>query len=482
MATAAAHHDSDSDDKHGAEHVEKGAASVGKEAEFVDPAFDRKVVRKVDVRLLIILGAMYSIALIDRTNLSIVRLTGAAVDLQLTVGERYSIISCLFFVPYIIFELPSNIVLRRVGARNILSSICILWGGVMIGMGFVKTWTQLAGLRVILGFLESGFFPGCVFLIQCWYTRFQTQKRLALFYLFSMVTSAFGNVLGYAFSLLNGTHGIAGWRWIFIIEGAFTVALGIIAAFLIVDFPDKNTFLTQRETQSVITRVNADRGDAVADTLTWAKAARHVVDWKVWSYGLLFMGSTMPSYAFAYFLPVILAGAGYSTVLSLCMSAPPYAVAAIYTFVVAYYSDKTHHRGGFICLNSLVCIIGLMIVGYANNRGARYFGSFFAIMGAQCNVPSVLAYAANNVTSHSKRSVSSAVVIGMGGVGGIFASTVYREMDYPGYRPGLWATFGCQVLIITLVGILTMAFKSQNKAADEGKAEIENTPGFRYTI
>lgn len=110
-------------------------------------------------------------------------------DLQLTVGERYSIISAIFFAPYIVFELPSNIVLRKVGCRIWLSTIVILWGGVMLGMGFLTDWTQLAACRVLLGLLEAGFFPGCVYLIQCWYTRFETQKRLALFYLTAMVIS-----------------------------------------------------------------------------------------------------------------------------------------------------------------------------------------------------------------------------------------------------------------------------------------------------
>lgn len=121
---------------------------------------------------------------------------------------------------------------------------------------------------------------------------------------------------------------------------------------------------------------------------------------------------------------------------------------------------------------------------------------------AAANVPAVLAYSANNTVSHSKRGISSAVVIGMGGVGGILAATIYRQVDFPGYlcvpfslpfcartgltapwcRPGLWATFGCQLLIIALVGTLTLHFRKQNRLADEGKrGPIEGVEGFRYT-
>lgn len=159
-----------------------------------DAAYEKRLIRRIDLRLLIILGAIYSISLIDRTNLSTVRVAGAAKDLKLTIGERYSIISLVFFVPYIvsrpgnllgasvvsdlfpaaspsfkqIFELPSNILLRKIGARNLISMVTVLWGIVMIGMSFVTSWTQLLALRVLLGFFESAYFPASVYLISCW--------------------------------------------------------------------------------------------------------------------------------------------------------------------------------------------------------------------------------------------------------------------------------------------------------------------------
>ncbi len=209
------------------------------------------------------------------------------------------------------------------------------------------------------------------------------------------------------------------------------MALGALAWFYIVDFPDKNKFLSPEDTKIIIDRVNRDRGDGMPDELTGKKALQHLADWHTWAFGLCFMCSTLPSYAFSYFLPVILAGAGYSTVLSLMLSAPPYIVAAIFTFIMAYFSDRTRQRGLFVSLNALVCIVGCLIIGYTANRNVRYFGSFLAIMGAQSNVPAVIAFGSNNTVSHSKKAVSAAIIIGMGGVGGIFASLVYRQADYP---------------------------------------------------
>lgn len=178
----------------------------------------------------------------------------------------------------------------------------------------------------------------------------------------------------------------------------------------------------------------------------------------------------------------ILQGGGYSTLLSLALPAPVYVFGGLTTFLAAWASDRFRLRAPFIAGSALICLAGLLIVGYADTIAVRFFGSFLVVGGSQANVPAVLAYAANNVLGHSKRAIMSAVVIGMGGVGGILASTVYRQVDYPRYLNGLWTTVGCQLLILVLVGALTVHARKKNRAADEGRAVIEGVERFRYTI
>ncbi|GAA6053960.1 hypothetical protein JCM3770_004642 [Rhodotorula araucariae] len=471
-------------EKHRIEHKELASRTVTQDAEgqTVDPAFAKQTLRRIDWRLIPILSAVYAISLIDRTNISIARTVGMGKDLKLTVGERYSIISCIFFVPYVMFELPSNLLIRKIGPRNQLATITMAWGATMIGMAFVNNWGQLAVCRTILGIAEAGFFPGCTFLISTWYTRFETAKRMAFFYLSSMVISGFSNIIGYGMSLLGGRAGLEGWRWIFLLFGIITVALGVLSWFCVVDFPDRAKFLTEEQRLYAIERIQKDRGDAVPDQVTGKKILKHALDFKVWAFGLCFCFSTMPSYAFAYFLPVILSGGGYTVKTSLLLSAPPYVFAGLWTAFMATLSDKTHKRALFIGTSSTVCFIGLFIMAYTKPLGVRYFGSFLTIAGAQSNVPAVLAYGANNVLSHSKRAVSSAITIGLGGVGGIFASLVYRQVDYPRYLPGLYATIGCQFAIIAIISALSLYFYHQNKRAEAGEIVLEGNPKFRYTL
>jgi len=209
----------------------------------VDPHFDKhaehKLVRKVDYRLLPVLGALYAIALVDRVNISNARVAGMDQDLGLRIGNRYTIALVMFFPPYFFFELPSNILLRRVGSANWLSFIAFSWGVVMIGQGFVESYKTLALCRFLLGLFEAGFFPGCVYLVSCWYVRYEVQKRLAAFYLTSALIGGFSNILAYGLMQMEGLSGIRGWQWIFIIEGLLTITIAIGAWFIIIDFPDK---------------------------------------------------------------------------------------------------------------------------------------------------------------------------------------------------------------------------------------------------
>ena len=136
--------------------------------------------------------------------------------------------------------------------------------------------------------------------------------------------------MGYGIFTLGGTYGIPSWRWLFIIYGAATIGLGLVAFFVLIDVPEQSKFLTEEQKAFVIERVNRDRGDAVADKITLASLSTPLKDWKIWSYAFLFLTATTPSYALSYFLPVILNGQGYDVKMSLTLSCPPYLFAALY--------------------------------------------------------------------------------------------------------------------------------------------------------
>ena len=135
------------------------------------------------------------------------------VELGFRIGDRYSIALLVFFITYFIFEIPSNIVLRKIGAANWLAFLCMSWGLVTFGAGFAKKWTDIVVCRLLLGLFAAGFFPGSVYLISCFYTRFEVQKRLAAFYSINVCANGFGSILAYGCMQLSGRNGWLGWRW-----------------------------------------------------------------------------------------------------------------------------------------------------------------------------------------------------------------------------------------------------------------------------
>lgn len=455
------------------------------------PEEQRKILWKVDRRLVVTVGAMYCVSLMDRTNLSAANIAGMGVELKL-INNRYNIANLVFFTTYIVFQPPSTILIRKIGPRLHLAFITLLWGAVMIGMGFVKNFPQLAAMRTVLGVLEAGFFPSCVYLLSTWYTRYEVGKRYSMFYLLGCVASAFAGILAYGLMQLNGREGLTGWRWIFIIEGTLTCALGIAGYWLLVDFPDSKrltwNFLGQRELDWIVHRIQRDRGDSKVPKFNLRKFLGAGTDWKIWAYALIFGFSTTITYSLAFTLPLILRQSlHFSIGASQCLVAPPYVLAGIVMFSGAWVGDKLRVRGPIVIINMVLCLIGLPIMGWAPSPGVRYFGVFLVTAGANANIPAAMSLQANNVRGQWKRAFCSATLVGFGGLGGIAGSLVFREQDAAtGYKPGLYASIACALLNIILVLLLDLGFWRANSKADKEGLLLEAhdedaTPDFRYT-
>lgn len=195
------------------------------------PEEEKALVKKIDLHIFPMLCVVFGMSLLDRTNISAAYIAGAGEDLGLTQGARYNTALLVFFIGYGLFELPSNYVIRRIGARWWLSFLIVAWGCMVLGMGFIHTWQVLTILRAFLGVFEAGLFPGAVFIIGSWYKQYETARRVSLFYMAALIASGFGPIIAYLLSLISVGDGMyaRGWRWIFIIEGIVTIVVGFAA-------------------------------------------------------------------------------------------------------------------------------------------------------------------------------------------------------------------------------------------------------------
>ena len=229
-----------------------------------------------------------------------------------------------------------------------------------------------------------------------------------MFYAVSLLAGGFGNILAYGLMKIHA-GGYLGWRWIFIVEGLIPITLAPLGYFLIVDFPDKVhksrlPFLTAEQIQITKDRLESDRGDSEYIKVTAKTILRVLGMWQIWVYSLQFMCAGIGVYAFAYFTPLILQGLGFETTKVYLLSAPPNIAAIPYAFGFSYIADKTRMRGPFVGFHAVVTLIGLMITAYAKQNGVRYFGIFLGTAGCNGNLPTILAWQANNIRGQDIRS------------------------------------------------------------------------------
>ncbi|KZZ94246.1 Major facilitator superfamily domain, general substrate transporter [Moelleriella libera RCEF 2490] len=445
----------------------------------------KRIIRRVDVRLITMLGCLYVISLVDRINISTAAIAGLNADLGLQIGTRYSIIISIFFVAYTIFQPLGTILTRRLRPRFFLSSITLAWGLVMIGNGFVKSWQSLAGLRVLIGVFEAGFFPGAVYLLSTWYTRFDMQKRYVAFYTIGCVAGSLGGILAFGLGKMDGLAGLRGWRWIFIVEGVISCLVGILSYVFLVDFPEEADrswrFLSTSERDFIVRRVNRDRADAVTEPFSWTAYLEAATDVKVWVFAFMFFCVTTVGYSINYFLPIILVGMGFSVAASQCLIVPPWIFTGLLMWAQAWLSDRYRLRGPIIVFNAILALVGLALMGFHHANPVRYTGVFFVMAGASGNTPPVLTYQANNIRGHWKRAFCSATLIGFGGIGGIAGALVFRSQDQPKYLPGIYASIACNVCLLLCVAGLSLWFWFANQRARRGVVVLEGLKDFTYT-
>lgn len=205
--------------------------------------------------------------------------------------------------------------------------------------------------------------------------------------------------------------GLSAWRWVFIIEGIITAGIGILTSIILIDFPDRATrptiffkkgFLTPEEASIVLARIERDRSDAVPEPFNRRNIMRALADWKMWQFPFLLFCNNLTVYSFSYFLPIILHDSmGYSAKMTYLLHIPPYMSAAIWMFTVGYLNDRLQVRGPTIIIQSVIITIGVTVMAFAENPGARYFGVFLALGGANSNIPTIYGYQHNNLSELS---------------------------------------------------------------------------------
>ncbi|KAK6434173.1 hypothetical protein LTR95_009642 [Oleoguttula sp. CCFEE 5521] len=440
-----------------------------------DKALERRLRLKVDLRLCTIAGGVISSASV----------TSMITDLDLT-GNRYSISIFIFTIASIAFQLPSTIAVRTFGPRVWFPIITFSFGLITMCTAFVTTWKQMIALRVLLGMVMSGVYPGLTVLISAWYPRKEQQVRFAFLQSGQVIILATGGIVNFGLNRLNGRGGLKGWQFMFLVQGLITCVIGCATYWWIVEFPENAHksfhFLTPEEQKLAVSRIQRDRKDVEAEPFTWPAVLRHAGDIRVYAFALLYFLLNLVSTSLSYFLPIILqSGMGFSSDKAILLSAPPYYYAVIPVLLSSVVGDRYNTRRPIIAFNSLCLILGFCLLGFADNTTARYIGVYLATGAYISNWAALSAYQANNVAGQWKRAFTAATVTAFNGAGGIAGSYIVRQKEAPRYATAVWISIGSHLMILGVVGLFTMGFYVANRRQRAGKVVLEGREGFRYT-
>ncbi|KAJ8588263.1 MFS general substrate transporter [Rhizopogon salebrosus TDB-379] len=424
-----------------------------------DPAERARILRKIDWCILPFVTLFYLLSFLDRTNIGNAKIAGMSTDLGLT-GFRYNIAAAVLFITYSLAEVPSNIALKLFRPSRWIPTIMIAWGLVMTLMCLVNSYQSLVIARLCLGFAEAGLFPGVNYYICQWYPRSERSKRIAIFFSAVTIAGAFGGLLAYAIENMEGIGGLHGWQWIFCLQGLATIVVACVAFFFMQDDPETATFLTEPEKTYVVNMLKQDSSN-LATYYSIQFILQAMKDYKIYIQVLIFMGLVVPGYAIALFTPTIINELGYSSTHAQLLSVPPFVAGCFTTLIVGIYSDKHSLRGPYIIGSAFVSLVGYILLYCSTRPGSSYVGVFLAALGIYPAVPVVLAWVGSNAGGDLKRGVALAMVIGLGGLGGICSSFIY--IDPPRFHIGHGTITGFISLSILLSLFAMWDFNRLNK-------------------
>jgi ACS family tartrate transporter-like MFS transporter len=326
----------------------------------IKPDIATVTLRKVTLRLIPFLFVLYIVAWLDRVNVGF-----AALQMNSDLGfssAAFGFGSGVFFLGYCLFEVPSNLLLYRVGARWWISRIMVSWGAISVAMMFVRIPLTFYVLRFLLGVAEAGFFPGVIYYLSLWYPEGQRARAIAAFMAAIPVTGLIGGPLSGALLNLNGVAGLAGWQWLFLVEGVPAILLGVIVLVYLTDGPERAHWLTTEEQKWLVSKLASERTACSAAHPIGTLAA--LTNGTVWQLGIIFLLAAIGFYGYWFWSPLVIKSLTGSTNLGVGMIlAAISAITITCSLLNSAHSDRTDERPLHVAIPLLV--VGLGFFGCA---------------------------------------------------------------------------------------------------------------------
>lgn len=322
-------------------------------------------IKQLNSKIIPFIVICYFVANLDKTNISIAALQMNA-DLGLS-ASMYGLGVGMFYISYILFEIPSNVIMTKVGARRWIARIMITWGIVSTGMAFVHSANQLYVMRFLLGMAEAGFAPGIIYYISCWFPKSNRARAMSFFYMGSVAASIIGLPVSGAILNMHGIADVAGWRWLFGLEGIPAVLLGCLVLWRLPDTPEHAPWLTPEQKSWLRDRLQQENaGVEIGKNHSWLSALK---DKTVLLLSLVWFLQAFGSIGITLFMPLIIKSmaAEQSNVVIGLLSAVPFVLACLFMYLNGRHSDKTGERSWHLGLPLILSGLSLAAAVWSGN-------------------------------------------------------------------------------------------------------------------
>ncbi|RDI81598.1 hypothetical protein Vi05172_g8499 [Venturia inaequalis] len=379
---------------------------------------------------------------------------------QFNVGQQ------MLSLGIVLFEIPSNMILYRVGAGKWLTLQLFLFGTVSTFQAFQNSYSSFCASRFLLGMTESGFIPGGLWTLSTWYTRKETAKRVMFFYFGNQLGQASSKLIAYGILHMRGVGGKSGWFWLFVLMGAFTIFSGFILGFLLPDsfknphstFLPNVSLFTQRELRILRKRVIRD------DPMKGQKKKRIGLpafkkafsNWRMWIHFLITLSNNGPQRAFDTYSPSIISAFGFPSLTSNALASVGLFLQVPTSFAFSYISDRFNKRGptviAGISMHLLGYIFNRIFTEFTGRRGVKYFGVVWTQTFGTFSHPLNIAWMSLACEDSEERALAMAFVIMGANIAGIYGAQIFRSDDKPKYRRG----FSINIAVLTVGAFLAV--------------------------
>ncbi|KAI0486926.1 MFS transporter-like protein [Xylaria cf. heliscus] len=470
---------------------------IGNENIDIDAQLSRKLDHKFDRHIIPWIFGIWLFAFIDRSNIGNAKIVGLPEDLGISTGTAFNVALLVFYIPYVLVDVPSNWIVKHVKAGIYLPALITAWGIVSTFLGFTRSLAGLIVCRLLLGLFEGGLLGGIVVYLAMFYRRHQMLKRIGYFYCAAPLSGAFGGLLATGLSKIRH-GGYNRWPWIFFIEGIVTTLFGILCFFVMPHTPADAKFLSQEERAMALLRMKLDSHGATEEDVNNEKFDWHWVRIafsapQLWLSSFIWFFLLIPLYSFSLFLPTIISGLGYESTQAQLFTVPPNLGAVLSVLLVTRMSDYAKARGPFMAVFCLIAIAGYIMLLATKDNAVRYAGTFLVAIGVFPNSALIMGWLSNNLAPHFVRATGVGFLIAFANTSAFISTFIYLPKDQPDYTLGHSISLGalviCFLLVCTQVLFLTWengkrvrGDRDYRLAQDRADRLGHCHPGYRYTI